>query len=79
MNYHLLDTVARYHNYEPDELLQAIASGELATILLPDEQRSAAIKWLYEQSMQVNDMALNEALASIAKQLEAAAMRESEE
>jgi hypothetical protein len=60
------------------EMLVAIVSGELATVLLPDEQRSMAIRWLDEQSRTVNDFSLAEALQSIAKQLDAAVQREYE-
>lgn len=79
--YNLIDMaqdVAVYHNYEPDEFLQSVASGEIATVLLPDEQRSMAIGWLFEQAKQIVDPSLSQAVASIARQLEAAAMREAE-
>jgi len=75
----MLEDVARYHNYTPNELLVAIGSGELATVLLPEEQRSMAIRWLTVQSGLADDLTLAEALMSIAKQLEAAAKREEEE
>lgn len=74
----LAQDVAAYHGYAPDELLQAIANGETATVLLPDEQRGTAIIWLLEQAKQVNDFILSEALESIARQLDAAVQREIE-
>jgi hypothetical protein len=81
--------VAAYHGYSAErgptagagnaaEMLVAIASGELATVLLPDEQRSMAIRWLDEQSNKVDNFSLAEALQSIAKQLDAAVQREYE-
>ncbi len=85
-----LRRVAEYHGYTAQrgpragqgnvvELALAIGSGELATVLLPDEQRSMAIRWLNEQAQQVSDLSLAEALKSIADQLYTAVLRESED
>lgn len=72
-----MEHVARYHNYTSEqELIDAIASGEIATVLLGDEQRSMAVQWLKEQATHIIDPSLSEALESIARQLEAAAWRE---
>jgi hypothetical protein len=75
----ILSGIAKYHNYTSgDRVAEAIASGELATVLLPDEQRSKAIVWLNEQAEVVEDPTLGEALKDIADQLRAAVERERE-
>jgi hypothetical protein len=59
-------------------LAVAIGNGEIATVLLSNEQRYLAGTWLFEQAKSVSDPSLSEALASIARQLQAAAKREAE-
>lgn len=84
-----LRRVAEYYDYiatrgphakkgDVVELAVAIGSGEIALVLLPDEQRSMAIRWLREQAELIVDPSLSQALGSIAKQLDAAAIREYE-
>ena len=58
-------------------LLVAIDAGEVAVVLLPDEQRAMAARWLREQAVAMAANApLAEALGSIAASLEDAADRE---
>lgn len=65
------------HGYDSaQEMLDAIECGELATVLLPDEQRGWAIEWLNEQAKIVENPFLAEALESIARQLWQAVLRE---
>ncbi|MBA2680292.1 MAG: hypothetical protein H0U76_18080 [Ktedonobacteraceae bacterium] len=84
-----LREVAEYHGYASTrgphagkgnvvELALAIGSGEIATILLPDEERSQVIRWLDEQAKTVDDPFLGNVLKSLAKQLHAAVEREYE-
>lgn len=56
-------------------LLVAIDAGEVALVLLPDEQRAMAVAWLREQA-ECQPGPLAEALGSIAASLEAAVDRE---
>ena len=56
-------------------LLVAIDAGEVAVVLLPDEQRGMAARWLREQA-ECQPGPLAEALGSIAASLEDAADRE---
>lgn len=58
------------------ELLAAIASGEVATVLLADTPRDMAIDWLRSQSMAIIHPALAEALTAIADALDEARQRE---
>jgi hypothetical protein len=84
-----LRKVAEYHGYLSTrgphsgkgnvvELALAIGSGEIATVLLPDEQRSWAIRWLDEQAKSIDDPFLGEILASISRQIYEAVKREYE-
>lgn len=84
-----LNQIAAFHGYTSErgpttgagnaaELLQAIDSGEVAIVLLGDEQRSIVIRWLDEQSKLVEDIPLADALKNIADQLYAAVKREVE-
>ena len=58
-------------------LLVAIDAGEVAVVLLPDEQRGMAARWLRQQAVAMTANApLAEALGSIAASLEDAAERE---
>lgn len=54
------------------DMLQAIDAGELALVLLPDEQRDSVVRWLLNQAETVQDATISEALESIARQLNAA-------
>lgn len=74
----LLKPVAKRHGYSFEELATALGSGELATVLLPDEQRNAVIRWLDEQAKIVQDGTLAEGLKSLADQLYMAVVLESE-
>lgn len=53
------------------ELLAAIATGEVATVLLPDEQRLLAIEFL-RSAAPAQELPLAEALSSLADELEQA-------
>lgn len=58
-------------------LLVAIDAGEVALVLLPDEQQGMVARWLREQAVAMTANApLTEALATIAASLEDAAERE---
>jgi len=58
-------------------LLVAIDAGEVALVLLPDEQQGMVARWLREQAVAMTANApLAEALGSIAASLEDAADRE---
>jgi hypothetical protein len=58
-------------------LLVAIDAGEVALVLLPDEQQGMVARWLREQAVAMTANApLAEALSSIAASLEDAADRE---
>jgi len=66
------------------ELMTCIASGELALVLLPDEQRAWTVEWLYQQAEvleeanpQIREIGIIEALRTIADALTAAMERES--
>lgn len=85
----MLRRVAERHNYtaqrgphagqgDPVELAIALGTGELATVLLPDEQRTVAIRWLDEQAAIIDNPILAEALKSIADQLHDAVKLENE-
>lgn len=65
------------------EMLTAIDSGELALVLLPDEQRAWTIDWLDEQAASLRENAdswrqysLSDAIATIADALLKAQQRE---
>lgn len=65
------------------EMLTAIDKGELALVLLPDEQRAWAIDWLDEQAASLRENAdswrqysLSDAIATIADALLKAQQRE---
>ena len=66
------------------ELLAAIAKGEVALVLLPDEQRAWAIEYLRSESQrlansgEIKHLSLAEALSDIADSLARAAAREEE-
>lgn len=79
----MLRRVAARHGYlasrgphagqgDPVELALALGSGELATVLLVDEERLQAIRWLDEQAkvLTQSDPLLAETVKSIANQLE---------
>lgn len=68
--------LAKSHGYGTDELIQMLVSGEVATIVLPDEQRYLAGEWLFAQAKTIIDPSLSDALESIARSLQAAAQRE---
>ena len=58
-------------------LLVAIDAGEVALVLLPDEQQGMVARWLREQAVAMTANApLAEALSTIAASLEAAVDRE---
>lgn len=78
----MLRRVAARHGYlasrgphagqgDPVELALALGNGELATVLLADEERSQAIRWLDEQAKVItqSDPLLAETIKSIANQL----------
>lgn len=58
------------------EMLCAIDSGEIALVLLPDEQRRQATAWLQQQAEQMASGPLASALQSIAVGLTAAQARQ---
>lgn len=60
------------------EMLVAIDGGELATVLLPDEQRSAVIAWIESNADSLSNLTAGDGLKSIARQLQAAIEREKE-
>jgi len=67
------------------ELLRAIDAGEVALVLLPEQNRASAIRWLREQAQQLeaeaNDfstLGLAEALETFAEALSDAADRAAE-
>lgn len=65
-----LIAVAKSHGYRSvEEMLDAVASGELITVLLADEQRSYAIERLIELAPQ-QDGITAEAFFSLANQLQ---------
>lgn len=79
--------VALYHNYvhhrghlkgQPStrELQLAIGSGEVATVLLADEERAMVLDFLNQQAEKVDDPLLSSGLASLARQIYAAIERE---
>lgn len=83
-----LNEIARSHGYiahggpthgegNAAALLVAIAAGEVATVLLSDEQRSMAIDFLTDAAAAA-PWPLRDALASIAESLSDAAAREQE-
>jgi hypothetical protein len=43
------------------EVILALDSGELATVLLPDEQRWWLIRWLHEQAQQFDEYSMERA------------------
>lgn len=78
----MLRRVAKRHGYlasrgphagqgDPVELALALGNGELATVLLADEERNQAIRWLDEQAtlLTPSDPLLAETVKSIATQL----------
>lgn len=85
---HRLNTLAASHGYIAHAgptagqgnlaaMLQAIDGGEVAVVLLPDEQRGIAIRWLREQAG-VAGGSLGEALLTLAQSLDEAAERAAE-
>lgn len=85
----MLRKVAEYHGYlahrgprtgqgDVVELAVAIGSGELATVLLADEQRDMVMQFLNAQAKIVEDYSLAEALESVARQIDASVQRERE-
>jgi hypothetical protein len=60
------------------DLLRAIASGEVATVLLADEERGMLIDWLHQQADQLStsNPLLAGSLTNLAQQLFRAALRE---
>ncbi len=84
-----LNTIAASYGYCADrgpttgkgnaaEMLMAIDEGELAIVLLPDEQRAAVIEWIEKNASTIGNFMVGEALESIARQLQAAIEREKE-
>ncbi len=84
-----LNTIAASHGYTSErgpttgegnaaEMLMAIDSGELATVLLADEERASVIAWLDQQAEQLRstDALLADTVKTIANQLYAAVRRE---
>lgn len=74
-----LRTIAERHGYvetrglnvgkgDPSKVLQAMAEGELATVLLDDDERWSIINWLDEQAKNA-DVLLAETIRSLALQL----------
>ena len=53
----------------PSALIQALDSGELATVLMADEERRAAINELRQHATTLEDTALAAALRDLASQL----------
>jgi hypothetical protein len=85
----MLRKVAEYHGYlatrgprtgqgDVVELAVAIGTGELATVLLADEQRHMVMRFLNGQAKIVDDFSLAEALESVARQIYASVERERE-
>ncbi len=70
--------VWRGYGYETQEaFLQAIEGGEMACILLPDEQRGAVLRFLeHEMHLIEDDETLKDGLNSLVKQLNASVERE---
>lgn len=68
--------VNRFGNGDIRQLIDSIATGELATVLLADEPRMAAIERLRELAPEQESLATREAFESIAAQLERAVQRE---
>ena len=67
--------IAKMMGYESiDATLEAIGSGELILLKLPEEQRLLAAEWLHDKApeLQAEDEALAEALADIADSVELA-------
>lgn len=62
------------------QLERAIIKGEVALVLLPDEQRGAAMRWLFDNIDLIaqQDWIAAEGLKSIAESLEEAIKREME-
>ncbi len=60
------------------ELLTAIANGEVALVLLADEQRAWAAEWLEEWAGELEHPSLAEALETIAAALRDAMQREAQ-
>ncbi len=66
----------RHGQGNPSELIQALDSGELATVLLDSDRRWHLIQWLDAQAARCADLYLAEDIAAVAGQLRAAADRE---
>lgn len=63
----------------PSALIQALDSGELATVLMADEERRAAINELRRHATTLDDVALADALRDLASQLADAAAAEDDD
>ena len=63
----------------PSALIQALDSGELATVLMADEERRAAIDELRRHAATLKDIALADALRDLASQLADAATAEDDD
>ena len=57
------------HGYSPEEAIAGLLSGELATVLLPDEQRWALSRWLAAGLPEEGVEEVREALTDVIEQV----------